>query len=64
LLALDFAKGREVTEPIQFLTDKNGKRLAVVVRMDVYGHILQKLEALRRSVQSTKLILWSKKHHS
>jgi len=53
-----------MTEPIQFLTDRNGKRLAVVVRMDVYAHILQKLEALRQSVQSTKSITRTKEHHS
>ncbi len=51
-------------EPIQFLTDTTGKRLAVVVRMDVCGHILQKLEALRQSVQSKNPSLRTKEHHS
>ncbi len=51
-------------EPIQFLTDTNGKRLAVAIRMDIYEHILQKLEELRRPVKTTKPILRTKKYHS
>jgi hypothetical protein len=43
-----------VTEPIQFLTDKNGQRLAAVIRMDVYAHMLQELEALKQSVKPIK----------
>ena len=35
-----------MTEPVQFLTNKNGEKIAVVITVDEYAKILEQLEEL------------------
>ena len=38
--------GATMTEPVQFLTNKDGEKIAVVITVDEYAKILEQLEEL------------------
>ena len=41
---LDFGQGVEMKEPTQFLTNEKGERIAVVISIEEYEELIEKLE--------------------